>query len=135
MYKLLTVLAILAVLGIAAFLIIRHTGKNNLSGITLTEDDSGREVSLRVGEKLKIILKSNPSTGYQWDVAPFNESVIKLSEGPLVYEKKKIPGGEGETVFVFEAVSPGTTTIKLMYRRPWEKFSPASTFEVTVKVD
>lgn len=89
------------------------------------------------GAPLTIALDANPTTGFQWQLAaPLDEQVITLvghtSERPDTTRM-----GAGRTdVWTFKAVGPGSSTIVLEYRRPWEKDVPAAerkTFPVVVR--
>jgi inhibitor of cysteine peptidase len=101
----------------------------------LSDDDSGKSVQLKTGEKLEITLKSNPTTGYRWDVVSPKNDILKLAGEPQFKADSKAIGAGGKTTFVFEATSAGKATLKLVYHRSWEKKAePAKTFEVTVEV-
>jgi predicted secreted protein len=91
---------------------------------------------LRVGEVTDLSLEANPSTGFAWVVVSGTGDVI-IQRGDPVF----LPGGDedvvgapGLTVFEFEAVGEGTTTLVLHYVREWEDEPPTEVHEVTLKV-
>jgi inhibitor of cysteine peptidase len=94
----------------------------------------GREVTLAIGEVLELSLAENPTTGFRWGFAVKPEPVCTIVKS--VFESATVPPGKGGTHhWQFQAVHPGSGTIELQYRRPWEKEAPASrTFKLTVHV-
>lgn len=120
--------------------------------IRLGAEDHGRAVQLREGEELVISLEANPSTGYAWQV----------DQGPLAAQSQSIlvqtgeafetPQAQGSTdvepsakmplmlgapeiqILRFQAAQAGQTTLRLVYRRPWEEdVAPAEEFSVSVE--
>jgi predicted secreted protein len=78
-------------------------------------------LTVKRGEKFKIELESNRSTGYGWHLAHFNNSILKHISSEFV---PKIPNQIGKTgieQFNFEAAREGTTGIRLVYRRAEER--------------
>ena len=99
------------------------------------EEDAGRQVELAVGEKMLVTLASNPTTGYQWDLAEMDESVLAQSGTEYDSDSPQLIGSGGEETFTFEAVGVGETALQLIYHRPWEEdVPPVETFTVTVVV-
>ncbi|NQT03653.1 MAG: protease inhibitor I42 family protein, partial [Planctomycetes bacterium] len=103
-------------------------------------DDDGSQVELEQGQILVVTLESNPTTGYQWEQAENQESILEqmgeaefkqseTSEPPLV-------GVGGWEIFRFKAISAGQMTLQLVYRRPWEEgVEPVNTFSIEVIVN
>ncbi len=101
----------------------------------LREEDAGRQVELAVGEKMLVTLASNPTTGYQWDLAEMDESVLAQLGTEYDSDSPQLIGSGGEETFTFEAVGVGETALQLIYHRPWEEdVPPVETFTVTVVV-
>ena len=97
---------------------------------------------VNVGETFTITLESNPTTGYQWQLAkPLDEKILKLVSSKYEMEEPKnletgYVGVGGHEYWTFKAVGKGTTLIELMYVRPWEKDVPpveAAVFRIRVK--
>jgi predicted secreted protein len=96
------------------------TGRNY---VEIGEIGSAARVVLHPGDVLRVVLKSNVSTGYGWQVMANNEGILK--PGPatnLPGETQKV-GTEGRQQREFTAKAPGEDRLVLAYARPWEKNS------------
>jgi len=103
--------------------------------VTLHEGDAGGTVDLRVGETMAVVLEGNPTTGFTWETAALDASVLKQLSEPEFEPESSLIGAGGTFTFRFEAVAPGQTLLRLVYHRPWETdVPPEKTFEVTVVV-
>jgi len=88
--------------------------------ITVTKEQGGREITLKVGNILLIELPGKGGTGYSWSAeetfAPYlkllDQTTRQLTEGRL--------GGPVMQVWRFKAEQPGACEIKMAYYRPWE---------------
>jgi inhibitor of cysteine peptidase len=106
--------------------------------VYLKAEDNGDTVAMHNGDKLEIALPSNPSTGYEWEIASFDKSI--LEEGNHEYIQDPSPGPEpivgsgGTNIFRFAAISTGRTPLTLIYHRSWENLPPEETFEVQIVV-
>lgn len=102
------------------------------------------ETVLAVGQVLAVSLEGNPSTGYTWEVDADGTPQLALVPSPADTETS-VADGDGAPPPVgspvvrqwhFEAVQPGTTTLRLVYRRPWEKdVAPVEQAEFQVTVE
>jgi len=84
-----------------------------------TAEDSGTVLHATVGKPFRIVLESNPSTGYRWS-ASYGEGFLKLEESTYEKPAKPLPGAPGKEVFVFVPLRAGETEISMKYERPWE---------------
>ncbi len=104
----------------------------------LGDKDSGKSLELRVGDTVKLVLDTNPTTGFSWSkMDKVDQSILKLEKND--YQQNANPGRMvgvgGKTTIVYRAVKPGTAKIDLTYMQPWEPDSKFNTdFTVTVKV-
>ena len=105
------------------------------------EDARGSVVTLQVVETLEVLLAGNPTTGFQWEVAGgLNGVVAALGEPGFVVDfvesDEPLVGVGGHFLFRFVALSPGTTTLDLVYRRPFDppEMEPERAFTVDVVV-
>jgi len=106
--------------------------------INLSIDYSGRQIELTNGQTFNVTLETNPSTGYSWEVVELNNSIIKKI-GEAVSEpnntEKNMVGAPVMHTFQFEVINTGQTTLKIVYRRSWEKdVAPVNTFSVELFV-
>lgn len=105
----------------------------------MDERDNGSRVELAPGQDLAIILESNPSTGYRWQVIELDESILQqigeTDYAPHDPGQPSLPGQAGQEIWRFQAVGPGRTTLQLVYRRSWEKeVEPLKTYTLHVRV-
>jgi len=107
--------------------------------VVLYAEDGGSQVTLDVGQVLVVVLASNPTTGYSWQVAEGTGTVL-VQVGEVLYreapqEGAPMVGVGGTETFRFEAKAVGQTKLVLEYRRPWEEtVEPEGTFAVDVVV-
>ena len=88
--------------------------------ITVTKEQGGREIALKVGNILRIELPGKGSTGYLWLVEETFAPYLKLMDQATRQVKEGRLGGPVIQVFRFKAEQPGATEIKMAYYRPWE---------------
>lgn len=99
------------------------------------EEDNGREITLRVGERLMVALPGNPTTGYKWEIeSEPSTAIVKRIEGTNYRPTSTLIGGGGIFYFRYEAFQVDAGNLTLAYRRPWEALPPEKTFAITVKV-
>jgi predicted secreted protein len=100
--------------------------------LRLSEADSGIRVELAGDRPLEIDLPANWSTGYRWEVSAADENVLRLAVQVQELDAPGRMGAPGHQRLSFQAVGPGETSLRLVYRRPWEQVDPARTFTVDV---
>jgi predicted secreted protein len=95
--------------------------RKNLSE-TSQYSDPASPFTVSPGEKFIVIIASNHTTGYSWQLArPINEKVIKLVNSEYAPARNGLLGAGGKEIWTFIAVAAGETKISLKYVRPWEK--------------
>jgi inhibitor of cysteine peptidase len=122
---------------ILPFFVIIFTVTCHKTTIKKSEKDTGSTLEMNTGDTLEIVLEANPTTGYKWEVASVDSSVLSKtgSEYKADVVPKGIVGSGGKSIHRFEATKIGKTFLKLIYRRPFEKNgAPVKTFEITVEV-
>ena len=94
------------------------------------------EIDMRVGDTLELSFESNPTTGYQWEVAELNPDVLRqVGEAEYIAPTSNLLGAPGKEIFRFEAISTGETLLKLVYHRPFEpEVPPEQSYEVNIIV-
>ncbi len=86
---------------------------------------------MALGEEFVIILDSNPTTGYKWELK-FHENIIALLRKGFEQQSDGIGSG-GKEKFEFKGLKDGETDIKMIYKRPWEnKTIKTSIFKIRI---
>ena len=92
------------------------------------------EFEVEVGDKIRVELCSNPTTGFQWDYEMTIENVLKEEDHD--FEEGDVPGAAGIEIWAFEAVETGTTEVQMEYSQPWEGGLKAEwTYTINVTVE
>lgn len=103
--------------------------------IVLTGKDAGKSIEVKVGDTIQVSLEGNPTTGYNWVMAPQDPAVLEQQGEAEFKAVDESLGASGLITETFKAMKKGQTTLRLEYKRPWEKdITPEKTFEVTVVV-
>lgn len=88
--------------------------------LTLTARDNGALVQMHPGKTFKLVLQSQPATGYRWEVVSLDPAVLKQGETLALQQDPRLSApGTGDPVTMvmsFEAVAPGHTQLRLAYR-------------------
>lgn len=107
--------------------------------ITLDDATDGQTIHATVGQSIVVRLAANASTGYAWSKPDLiGRSVVP--DGLGRYEAKRQvdeprDGAGGIWTTPLLAQSPGTTEVRMSYRRPWETDTPpVRTFALKVVV-
>jgi len=105
----------------------------------MSRDDDGKTLKVKVGDVIRVKLKSNRTTGYSWALTGKTDAKV-LKSGEVEYKVDEHPAGMvgvgGNDYCTFTALAPGKTDISLGYARPWEKDKePAQAFRLTVEVE
>ena len=78
------------------------------------------DFEMEIGDKLYVVLCSNPSTGFEWSYKMSDDSVIKEEGHDFEEPDSNLPGAAGKETWTFETVDKGTTMIDMEYSQPWE---------------
>ncbi len=88
----------------------------------LGQEESGKVITVNVGDTIKVLLPSNPTTGYGWRFFIENGkdkvTVLKDDFIPPKYDGRV--GVGGEHIYELRATSAGNAKIAGYYYRPWE---------------
>ena len=103
----------------------------------ITRTDRQHPTSHRqAGETFDIVLSSNPSTGYHWEVIPeLDENIVQFAAQNYLAEEPVMPGSGGVDVWTFRAVNAGDTTIVLGYYPPGNDTDPDETLTFSIHVE
>ncbi len=99
----------------------------------LTEEDSGKEITLGLNEKLKVVLGENPTAGYSWQWEGKTRVLSLLESRPRDRKSDRL-GEPGRRDFLFVSRHRGSVSLQLSYLRPWEGGEPVKNFSVRVNV-
>lgn len=76
--------------------------------------DPATSIEVERGEVFTIVIESNPSTGYHWEVVgDLNENVVLFVSREYTASEPVLTGSGGVDVWTFKAVSAGETQITL----------------------
>jgi len=139
----LIILIAAAVIAVSSFLFAQSVGcaqeqqsRQNSAGEGVYSDPE-IQIKIRTGNKITILLDSNPTTGYSWRLAqPLDERVLKLIDSKYQAPQTHLIGAGGKELWIFEATGSGKAEISFQYVRPWEKDVPPvkqETFTVVVE--
>ena len=92
------------------------------SEVSGDESHNGKKVEIAVAGTLTVTLESNPTTGFQWELASISDQAVleKQSNTFDDPEDTGMVGAPGKEVWTFRALKKGTSTISMEYGRPWE---------------
>ncbi|MBN1189299.1 MAG: protease inhibitor I42 family protein [Dehalococcoidales bacterium] len=89
-----------------------------------------------IGDKIRVKLCSNPTTGYQWKYEMTDENVLKEEDHDFEEPQGDALGASGMDLWTFEAAEKGTTEVNLEYGQPWEGGAKAEwTYVIKVTVE
>lgn len=102
--------------------------------------DPGDRFEVEVGDRFVVVLESNLTTGYGWEleVAPPPDLVRLVDDVYVAPEAADLAGAPGRQELTFEAVGEGATDLRLWYVRSFDDPpDPAdrARFEVVVVAD
>src|SRR3954447_4331557 len=98
----------------------------------LTEQDAGRECTLRVGDSVTVALPENPTTGYRWHQDVDAGALTPTDDRYEATEESR--GAAGTRRLSFTARRPGRTRLHLVKKRAWEQ-AAVEDFEVSLDVE
>ena len=98
--------------------------------------DPTQLIKVPSGETFDIVLPSNSSTGYRWNILPgLDANLLELVGQNYIAEQPVIPGSGGVEVWTFRAIGPGDTTIALGYFPPSNETDPEETVTFSIRVE
>lgn len=111
------------------------TQKVSMSEMTLTQVDNGRTIDIRVGDRLDVNLRENPTTGFQWVIDQNNDEVLRVEGAEYISPTTSPIGGAGQRTFTFIGQQSGTAELRLKLWREWQgESSVVERFTVTIQV-
>ena len=101
--------------------------------IELEESAAGRPVTVAVGERLRVTLPENRTTGYRWQVGGDCSGILTQEEDQATAGSGQ-PGAGGTRVWVFAAKAEGKCELRFESARAWEKSATGKTVSFPVAV-
>jgi inhibitor of cysteine peptidase len=97
-----------------------------LTGQTVTVDEraAGGRIVLNAGDQLAVTLEGNPTTGYIWEIQDVDARILQPVGAWDFQPASDRMGAGGTETRQFVAITAGTTTLELVYHRPWERDAP-----------
>jgi len=93
------------------------------------------EFEVQVGDRIRVELCSNPTTGFEWDYEMTVDNVLKEEDHDFEEPEGDDPGAAGIETWTFEAVETGTTEVQMEYSQPSEGGLKSQwTYNMTVTV-
>jgi predicted secreted protein len=103
--------------------------------VSATEAQRGQTVRLGQGDRLRLTLPSNGTTGFTWTVVRMPPLLHWAAEGTEAPEAPPgVAGAEGRQILIFEAKRPGSGTLRLRYRQPWQGGMTSDRFVLRIEV-
>jgi len=103
------IIAVSVVLFFVLFFAVRNTENSNV-------------IETNIGKSFAITLDSNPTTGYQWQIArQLDTGLLELVDSQYISSKTDLVGAPGKEEWSFKAIRAGKAIISFDYVRPWEK--------------
>jgi predicted secreted protein len=111
------------------------------AAIRLEERDNGKTIAMHPGDRFDIVLRENPTSGYQWDWAPGRAEpgdlvgIASFMGGSTFTPDVKAVGSSGVHTGYFSAERVGRTKIMFVYRPlGYPEGPPVKTFEVELDI-
>ena len=104
--------------------------------LEINKSHNGQLARLWVGNVLVVRLPGNSASGYQWQAAPTNSPAVRLTVRPQYTPSPSstTPSTSGTYTFTFQAVQPGSGSIRLYHVRPDDPTRPRDAFAIGVNV-
>lgn len=81
--------------------------------------DPARQLEAAAGSEFKIVIESNPTTGYHWElVEDLDGSIVEFVSKDYRPDEPVTTGSGGVDVWTFKAIAAGETEIMLGYYPP-----------------
>lgn len=98
--------------------------------------DPTQVIPVKAGETFNLVLPSNPSTGYQWNIIPeLDVNLVEFIEQNYIAEEPVLPGSGGMDIWTFRALNTGDTTIVLGYYPPGNDTDPEEAVTFSIRVE
>jgi predicted secreted protein len=129
----LSISTVLVILGLVLVACNQASAKN--PKISISAGDSGKTITMNMGQTLEVTLDGNMTTGYNWVMQSMDPAILKQVGDPVYTPESNQIGAPGKIVLTFQPVKTGQANLVLNYMRPFEKNTdPSKIFQVTIVV-
>lgn len=97
--------------------------------IMLTPTDERSELTVRDGDVLVVEVQEQPTTGYLWDITLGD---LGHRVGDWVTQETELYGGPVVRRFAMQVDRPGSTELRMVHARPWDRASTLEERAITV---
>lgn len=98
--------------------------------------DHTQLITVKAGGTFELVVPSNSSTGYRWNIVPeLDERIVQFVEQNYIAEQPVIPGSGGVEVWTFRALNAGDTTVVLGYYPPSNSNDPEEVVTFSIRVE
>ena len=98
--------------------------------------DPTQLITVQTGETFDLVLTSNPSTGYRWQlVEELDPDIVELVDQIYIAQDSTAIGSGGVDVWTMRALNSGDVTIMLGYYPPDNDNEPAETVIFSIEVE
>ena len=98
--------------------------------------DPTQLITIKSGETFDLMVPSNSSTGYHWEIIPeLDMNIVEFVEQGYIPEEPVMPGSGGMDVWTFRAGNAGDTTVVLGYYPPGDNTNPEETVTFSIRVE
>jgi inhibitor of cysteine peptidase len=111
------------------------SGNSGGAKTVVVTSETDTDISLHVDDHLVIALPANPTTGYSWTAIVSDPTVVHATGSKQVTPKGSGIGAGGTQRLTFTALAKGSSTLELVYDRPFAQGSPGNktiSYSVTV---
>jgi predicted secreted protein len=88
--------------------------------IEVNEAGAGRPVTMTVGQRIRVTLAENRTTGYRWQVGGDCAGILAVEEDQATPGSGQ-PGAGGTRMWVFAAKAEGKCELRFESARAWEE--------------
>jgi predicted secreted protein len=98
--------------------------------------DHTQLIIVQAGETFELVVPSNSSTGYRWNIVPeLDETRVEFIKQDYIAEQPVMPGSGGVEVWTFRSVSAGDTTVVLGYYPPGNGNDPEEVVTFSIRIE
>lgn len=98
--------------------------------------DPSQPITVKAGDTFMIVMESNPSTGYHWEmIGPLDDAHLELVSREYTASEPVMPGSGGVEVWTLKAVSAGETVLVLGNYPPaqGESYTTETRFSILIQ--